>query len=402
MCDSLRGIHGTFLPIADVGVTKCTSFERSAYHDFTTAYQREWRTMDPVLLSFVRTETGQADREKVVLNIRITPYAQQEYRFLQQHLAKSAGTQRIAMQQDELLGLSSRLSGAGMSPWVHVGLTDADIDFELRDGNIHRLGENAGLAFSKSNAYALVTSGDRSGVQLVTDFVQSVKSRKLTPAPAMRVDPGLVGSVLAVVFPLDQIFRQMMETAIANYSQTDGKATVLSVNKPLGREVLDDRRMEHAVRPAQLFLQLRDISAASVMPYLRAYTYISSRRASAADTAAVNRIADILQADPLTMRDQIEMALGASLVCPIGGTYELKQSNERPHYWVSSAWLQPSVTDETEVPESYEFPFLTWLHGLNLECTLNATTLESRLELDISCNHDADVAPIPKVAAARR
>ena len=178
--------------------------------------------------------------------------------------------------------------------------------------------------------------------------------------------------------------------------------TVLSVNKPLGRAALDGRRMENAERPAQLFLQLRDISTASVMRYLRAYTYISSRRASAADTAALNRIADILQADPLTTRDQIEKALGASLVCPIGGTYELKQSDQRPAYWVSSAWLQPSVTDETEVPESYEFPFLKWLHGLDLECTLNATTLESRLELDISADGDADFAPIPKVIADRR
>ena len=402
VCDSLRGIHGTFLPIADVGVTKCTSFEKSAYEDFTTAYQREWRTMDPVLLSFVRTETGQPDREKVVLNIRITPYAQQEYRFLQQHLAKSPGTQRIAMRQDELLGLSSHLSGAGMSPWVHVGLTDADIDFELRDGKIHRLGENSGMAFSKSNTYALVTSGNKSGIQLVTDFVQSVKTRKLTSSASDDATASLLGGIVAVIFPLDQIFRQMMETAIANYSQTDGKATVLSVNKPLGRAALDGRRMENAERPAQLFLQLRDISAASVMPYLRAYTYISSRRASAADTASLNRIADILQADPLTARNQVEKALGASLVCPIGGTYELKQSNQRPDYWVSSEWLQPSVTDETEVPESYEFPFLKWLHGLDLECTLNATTLESRLELDISCSNDADFAPIPKVVSARR
>ena len=47
--------------------------------------------------------------------------------------------------------------------------------------------------------------------------------------------------------------------------ETDGKATVLSVNKPLGRAALDGRRMENAERPAQLFLQLRDISAASVM-----------------------------------------------------------------------------------------------------------------------------------------
>ena len=61
-----------------------------------------------------------------------------------------------------------------------------------------------------------------------------------------------------------------------------------------------------------------------------------------------------------------------------------------------------SVTDETEVPESYEFPFLKWLHGLDLECTLNATTLESRLELAISAGGDADFAPIPRVAANRR
>ena len=49
------------------------------------------------------------------------------------------------------------------------------------------------------------------------------------------------------------------------------------------------------------------------------------------------------------------------------------------------------------------FPLLKWLHGMDPECTLNATTLESRLELGISAGSggDADFAPIPKVASAR-
>jgi hypothetical protein len=58
--------------------------------------------------------------------------------------------------------------------------------------------------------------------------------------------------------------------------------------------------------------------------------------------------------------------------------------------------------DETQVPEEYEFPFLQWLHGLELECSLNAVTLESRLELEIQADDRPEFEPIPEVAAASR
>ena len=154
----------------------------------------------------------------------------------------------------------------------------------------------------------------------------------------------------------------------------------------IGRNVLNQVQTEHAPRPAQLFMQLRDVASSQVYEYLRAYTYVSSRQASAGDAAELNRIADRLQADPAHIRRILQHSLGATFKCPAGGIYQLTGNGQRPRYWTSSAWQKSSLLDETAVPKEYRFPFLTWLRGMSLECSLTSTTLQSRLELDVAHN----------------
>ncbi len=52
--DTLRGVPGTFRPIADLDVRLCTVSEANAYEQFRQDYRAEWPSMDPVLVSFGR------------------------------------------------------------------------------------------------------------------------------------------------------------------------------------------------------------------------------------------------------------------------------------------------------------------------------------------------------------
>jgi serine/threonine protein kinase len=390
VCDSRRGVPGSFVPLADMDVLKCTAFEAECYEEFKQAYQREWRTMDPVLLTFHRSPSQVANREKVVLHIHITPYAQQEYAFLRQNLSRAADSQRIAPNENELLGISARLQSQSVHPWAAAGLIDEDVPFQLKDGEIVRTGQNNHQQFSKSNAYALITEPDESSAYLLANFVSCLKSRKPLDINNGGQQTSFLGAVIESIFPVRQIIR----TAISDYSMIEGETRVLSVNKPLASEVLRGYRLEDAPRPAHLFMHLEDISGAKVYPYINAWTYMSSRQASAADVSTINLIADALQADPKIIFEKIETSLGADLKCPVGGEYSVHQTMNRPPFIVSTAWNRPWLREENEVPASYEFPFLKWLHGLNLECTLGAVTLESRLELDIEAGADAQFEPI--------
>ncbi len=395
--DSQRGVHGTFLPIADMAVTRCTDSERQAYEEFKNAYQKEWRTMDPVMLAFKRLPQTHPDRENVVLNIRITPYAQEEYRFLQQYLSRSPDNRRLAMSGDDLMAVSAQLTRGGNSYLTNIGLVDEQIPFEIRDGKILRTGQNARLSFARSNAFALVQPGGDQGIRLAVDFMGNVQRRRVTVENSQAPRNGLA-ALINWILPLEA----MIESAIKEHSQSNQKATVLSMDSAIGRNALNQVKTENAPRPAQLFMQLRDVASSQVYEYLRAYTYVTSRQASAADAAALNRIAVMLQADPEEIRLSLEQSLGATFKCPAGGTYQLTGNGERPHYWTSSAWQKPSVTDETAVPDDYQFPFLTWLRGMSLECSLTSTTLQSRLELDVTHKSPMEQELLPVVIVKMR
>ncbi len=169
-----------------------------------------------------------------------------------------------------------------------------------------------------------------------------------------------------------------------SYMRSAENVTVLAYDSGLREFLLRDAETETADRPAQLFMELRDVSAARVFPYINATTYLSSRRASASDAAMVNHITDMLCADdPQRARTEIEQALGATLACPIGGDYRLAETRNRTSYWISTSWQKPSAELEESVPADYEFPFLAWLKSMQLECSLTRTTLHSRLDLKV-------------------
>lgn len=401
--DSQRGVHGTFLPIADMAIVRCTQSERQAYEEFKKSYQREWRTMDPVMLTFNRRPQTHPGRENVVLNIRITPYAQQEYRFLQQYLSKRPDDRRLAMSNNDLMSVSGQLSKNGESYMTHLGLADERIPFEMIDGKIQRTGPNSKLSFARSNGFALVQPGGDKGIRLAVAFMGNVKRRQVVVENTRSSNYPLT-AIFNWLLPFDAMYKAAIDSAISDHSQSNGRATVLSRDAAIGRDVLNQAKTERVPRPAQLFMQLRDVASSKVYEYLRAYTYVSSRQASADDAAELNRIADRLQADPAHIRHILEHSLGATFKCPAGGIYQLTGNGQRPRYWTSSAWQKPSLRDETAVPEEYQFPFLTWLRGMSLECSLTSTTLQSRLELDVARNglDEHELSPFEIASTSRQ
>ncbi|MBL8810679.1 MAG: protein kinase [Planctomycetaceae bacterium] len=396
VCDSHRGVHGTFLPIADMPVVTCTSYERNAYEAFRDAYTKEWRTMDPVLLSFYR-RPPEGDIERIVLNIRITPYAQQEYEFLRRHLASAPDQKKIVVREKELMGVSASLRGQhGFQAHAHAGLKDEEIPYEIYQGSIRRTGRNKSRSFASSNSYALITDKTDAGAFLLPDFVHCLKTRE----SLMDEKPPetLLEQMLFAVIP----YRDIVRSGIESYRRTSSRGCALAADKEIGHAVLDDFSFEKADRPAHLFMHMKDVSQSIVFPYIRAWTYSSSRKVSGADVASLNRTADLLQMEPNAVRIRIEEAIQGRLVCPAGGQYEPVAATNRPPFLRSSMWLKPSVFDESTVPENYSFPFFDWLHGFQMETQLNAVTLESRLELRVKASDEGDIWPIPELASTRR
>ncbi len=123
---------------------------------------------------FSRGRSAKPSQEKVVLDVLITPYARNEYRFLSRHLAPAA-SRRIAMTADDLLGISGRLRHAsGRYLDVHVGLQDAKVEYVIEEGKVKRKGAFKRSTFAERNSYAAVTPQERDGLKLLSQFLSSV------------------------------------------------------------------------------------------------------------------------------------------------------------------------------------------------------------------------------------
>ncbi len=83
--DSLRGRRGAFLPIADVAVGKVTASEARAYAAFVDYYQRHWGNLDPIIVAVKRSAEGK-NRERVVVDARMTPFSRANFTRLQEKL----------------------------------------------------------------------------------------------------------------------------------------------------------------------------------------------------------------------------------------------------------------------------------------------------------------------------
>ncbi|MBL8819985.1 MAG: serine/threonine protein kinase [Planctomyces sp.] len=386
--DSMRGVCGTFTPVADMNVSSCTDSERIAYEQFRAQYREQWPSMDPVLLTFSRNSSDEVGTESVTLNIRITPYAQKEYRVLRQNLWSEPLRERAAMRPDQLLGVSGQLNSDNQPLWMQLGLIDADVDYEIRDGQIVRTGPQQHLSWGKSHSFAAVGKGGSGGTWQLKTMIADLQGKQYPedaqPNRNNHQTPTNPGGLLGVFVQILSSPSSVIDSILLSYMKSADNVTVLAFDNELRESLLRNSETEATDRPAQLFMELRDVSAARVFPYINATTYLSSRRASASDAAMVNHITDMLCVDdPQQTRTEIEQAICATLACPTGGNYRLAETKNRTGYWVSTSWQKPSAELEESVPADYEFPFLAWLQSMQLECSLTRTTLHSRLDLKV-------------------
>lgn len=399
MVDSLRGTPGTFVPIADVTVSKITRFERDAYQQFTWDYLREWKAMDPVILAVHRRPTTDPNDEQVDLDIKVTPYAQNAYGFLARNLAP-ASRQQVSPPIDDILTLTARLQGSTTHD-ICVGLQDLEIPFHVENGSLIRDGVLKHKTFAEHRSYAAVTPAGIGGLMLLREFTSGLQSRELdhtSQPPLTRAnDQASSRSRVNVLDPRilllgDFQFRAFMLTvaALPHIDQSIKAMNVKTVNQwtlfaqdsEIRQQLGENLHLTVADMSSQIQFQVRDVNQSKVGPYLHAYSWETGRRVSGENSAWLHRLAQTLRLDLPETRQSIETILGGELCCRLGGTYELRHEGSMSQL-VSTAWGRSSRFDEVSIPPSYRLPFLAWLRGLKLQFWLSPTTLTNHVELHV-------------------
>jgi hypothetical protein len=169
-------------------------------------------------------------------------------------------------------------------------------------------------------------------------------------------------------------------------------------------EVEPQLAMVEPERPAQIRVQVDDVSNKQVSPTVNAIGYSRARAASASGARVMNSLVSQLRVPPAEARAIAEQLVGGKFDCPLGGEYELIDSATgairvtngeelpSPEEVAETAgrelWASTSTPPEnrfllTQVPTDYVMPLMNWFRGMQAEVTRANDALTLHADLDM-------------------
>jgi len=340
--DSLRGRRGAFVPVPDVEVTQVSAAEADEYRRFGESYRWRWRRLDPIVVGLKREDLGN-NRERVVIDARITPFSNENYQRIRQRLGPAEAT-RIAPVPDDGIALEAVLPGQRVfwglreihppsADWVKYGVWRG-----IRDLFV---------------GYAGTT--DELGV--------------LNP-----LNERIEG-------PADE--RGYASAPGGMWRRRYGEFTLFSLQPDVLAVVAPQLRFEKAERPAQIRLHVEDVTRAVIYPKLNDIGYARTRETSLGNLRLLNQLAQQLHVRGEDCKNAAELLLDTKLVCPLGGEYVFQRAPGGSGTWTSTAVGNHPTAGllTTQAPEGFTAPPLSWFRGLEAELTATPEALAIHAEL---------------------
>jgi len=350
--DSLRGARRSFLPVADVAITHITPTEQQAYEEFSRQYLAQWQRVDPVIVAIRRDEkqTPSGRREKVTLDVHISPYARAHYGFFSGFLSEP-DKWRLAPVKGNVIEGEARISAFSAEPRdpryrIFGGLRDFAAPFVFHEGRVIPGDIGAGDA-----PYYIGNTPAAGGFPFVRDG---------------NVPDG---------------YGEDDHGGWLRWFRKFDDFLVLARQKEVLEEVTPQIKLEEAARPAQLRLRIPDLAPTQMSAILNAYGYERARRTSGGNADFMHALTQQLHVPAGNARDTMREVLAARPICPLGGQYKIPDGRSA---WTSTAWAQELIGYENHIPADFKSPFLQWFHGLDLEFSIDATTLTTHIELELA------------------
>jgi hypothetical protein len=340
--DSLRGHRGAFVPIPDVDVASATPQEADAYRQFAEHYQSQWQRLDPIMVA-IRRHALTGNRERVVIDARMTPLARQQYERLTEWvgpadklqiapIAGDAVSMQMVMPRQRTFGGLQNI-GAPLNPAGQL------------------------LPFS---ALQRLTEG-YAGYMGEPGWLARLLDRRLSAPPE---------AVGYAVGPLGL------------WRYRDPQVTLYSLQRPVLDRVVPQVQLEETDRLAQFRMRVADVSAGQMTPLLNDLGYSRTVRTSLGNLYLLHTIVAQLHVPGEHAKKAAEMLLDAKLVCPLGGEYVYRTTADGIGYWTSTALEnQPTGLLAAKAPEGYQTTPLNWFRGLDADALLTPEALSVHAEI---------------------
>jgi hypothetical protein len=374
--DSLRGRRGRFLPIPDVEITRVTESEAGAYERFAEHYRSQWGRVDPMIVALKRVPLAD-NREKVVIDVRVSPLNRQSYETLTQWLGPADKNGLAPIPGDVFFG--------------EAILRDQRVFAGIRDVNLPKF-QIGGGAISIAAEWPLGGLGIK---PLLVGYVGS------------HGDPGLLGLLDALVpGPPDAAGYAGVQGGL--WRRQFDRFTVYSLQSELLADVTPKLKFQEEEHPAQVRLRIADVSQAKLAPLVNAWGYAKTRETCMGNLRLLHAMEQQLHVPGADCRDAAELLLDARLICPLRGKYVYQESSAgaKPRTkfeadldipFRSNSFEVPPVVKRwtstaldaggggllaaARVPEGFQAPPLNWFRGLSLVAGFEPGRVSARAEV---------------------
>jgi hypothetical protein len=338
--DSLRGAAGSFTPVPDIAFDAVTPDEARDYRQFADTIFSRWQRFDPMIIAAKRFAGATPQLERVAIDARVTPIAVGNHSRLTQFIGPPV-LDRMAPLAANVAGVEAVTRGPGPQPiHLYAGVLDTGAPADFADD---LLGGLRALLNIKFYFGGWPSAGMFSFFGLRDD---------------LPVDPNGFGRVSALL-----------------WQRSDGPFITGSTDPDVLAQVTPQFQIVEAERPAQLWLQLRDLNRSELAALVNGYGYFRARQITGGDLRFLHRLIAQLGVTPKNAKSVAENLIGGRLVSALGGEYQLTGGPGGTSQWNSSAWDRNASRLITAVPRGFTTPPLDWLRSIHLDAALTEREL---------------------------
>jgi len=341
--NNVRGRLGAFVPVSDMTIDKVTHAEAAEYAKFADYYREKWGRMDPIIAGIKRTPQEKG-REKVVIDVLMSPLAPQHFQSLAQNLG-TADDRQLAVIPGDMAA-------------AEIVLTDQRVFAGLRDVGQPPVASVASLLpIGRWRDFLLGYIG--------TD------------------GPLGVLSILNVGIPPQPDAAGYAISPLGGWRRQFNQFTLFSFQRELLDEVAPQLKYQQAQRPAQVRVRIEDLSNARITPALNDLGYARTRETSLNNLRLLHALDQQLHVPPAACQEAAEFLLDAKLICPLGGQYQLQKGRLGQLHWTSTALdaASSNALQKVRAPEGYQAPPLQWFRGLNLDAVMTQRNISAHAEV---------------------
>jgi len=136
--------------------------------------------------------------------------------------------------------------------------------------------------------------------------------------------------------------------------------------------------------PAQLWIDVADLSDKQLAGAVKAFGYMRARETSVAASRLMNTLANQFNVPRAECQSVAESLMDGKFNCPLGGKYELVEVAGGKPMWTSSAVQTQNRFMLTAATDGFQFPLLSWFKGLRAEASLDNEAIHAHIEIDMA------------------